>query len=86
MSILTVSSKGQVVLPAKLRARLGLGAGARLLVTEEAQGLRLSIVRPVIPTKVAALAGMVKARSKGKPRSLASFDPATLLDKRRTAK
>jgi len=29
-AIVTVSSKGQVVLPAELRSRLGLGAGRRL--------------------------------------------------------
>ena len=81
MSILTVSSKGQVVLPAKVRARLGLGAGARLELTEERDGLWLSVVRPVTRTRVAELAGMVKVPSKGKPRRLGAFDPAALLAK-----
>ena len=30
MAILTVSTKGQIVLPAALRRKLGLGAGASL--------------------------------------------------------
>jgi AbrB family looped-hinge helix DNA binding protein len=42
MPTVTVSSKGQVVLPAELRNRLGLAAGARLEISEEADGLRLT--------------------------------------------
>ena len=40
MSTLLVSSKGQIVLPAATRRRLGLGAGARLEVFEDADGVR----------------------------------------------
>ncbi|GAA0769222.1 AbrB/MazE/SpoVT family DNA-binding domain-containing protein [Ideonella azotifigens] len=40
-------SKGQVVLPADMRRRLGLNPGARLEVTEEADGLRLRVQRAV---------------------------------------
>jgi len=36
MSILTVSSKGQINLPAALRRRLGMGAGAKIEAIEEA--------------------------------------------------
>ena len=38
MSTLLVSSKGQIVLSAALRRRLGMGAGARLEVLEESDG------------------------------------------------
>ena len=79
MSTLIVSSKGQIVLPAELRRRLGMGAGARLEVLEEADGLKLRVVRPVAIADVAEMAGMVKAPSRGAPRSLDAFDPATLL-------
>jgi len=41
MATLTVSSKGQIVLPAGVRRRLGLGAGAKMEIVEEADGLRL---------------------------------------------
>jgi antitoxin PrlF len=47
MSTLLVSSKGQIVLPAATRRRLGLGAGARLEVVEETDGVRLCVVRAV---------------------------------------
>ena len=78
MSTLLVSSKGQIVLPAAMRRRLGLGAGARLEVLEEADGLKLRVVRPVQQTDLNRLAGMVKAPAQGVPRRLEDFDPATL--------
>ena len=47
MSILTVSSKGQIVLPAELRRRLGMGAGAKIEAIEEADGVKLRVLRPI---------------------------------------
>ncbi len=86
MSTLLVSSKGQIVLPAATRRRLGLGAGSRLEVTEEGDGLRLRIVRAVPAADVKELAGMVKAPSRGVPRRLEEFDPASTLARTRTGK
>ncbi|MDZ4812020.1 MAG: AbrB/MazE/SpoVT family DNA-binding domain-containing protein [Pseudomonadota bacterium] len=79
MSTLLVSSKGQIVLPAEMRRRLGLGAGARLEVLEEADGLKLRVVRSVKSANVSSLAGMIKAPTLNIPRKLENFDPATLL-------
>ena len=79
MSTLLVSSKGQIVLPAALRRRLGMGAGARIEVLEESDGLRLRVVRSVQAVDMTGLAGMVKAPARGVPRRLADFDPASLL-------
>jgi AbrB family looped-hinge helix DNA binding protein len=78
MNSLLVSSKGQIVLPAELRRRLGMGAGARLEVVEEADGIKLRLLRAVPASDVSRLAGMVKAPSRGVPRSLDDFDPAAL--------
>ena len=75
MSTLTVSSKGQIVLPAALRRRLGLGVGAQLEVLEEADGLR-RVLRPVAIPDLGQLAGMVKAPSLGATRRLEDFGPA----------
>jgi AbrB family looped-hinge helix DNA binding protein len=83
MSSVLVSAKGQVVLPADLRRRLGLNPGARLEVTEEPDGLRLRVQRAVPTAEVSELAGMVTAPSRGKPRSLSNFDPASLTAKAR---
>ena len=86
MSTLLVSSKGQIVLPAAMRRRLGLGAGARLEVLEEADGLKLRVVRSVRQADLSGLAGMVKVATRGVPRRLADFDPATLAARARPGK
>lgn len=78
MSTLVMSSKGQIVLPASTRRRLGLGAGSTLEVLEEGDGLRLRVVRAVAQTDVTDLAGLVKAPSRGVPRRLDDFDAASL--------
>jgi len=83
MSTLLVSSKGQIVLPAGLRRRLGMGAGARIEVLEESDGLKLRVVRPVATADLTGMAGMVKAPASGAPRRLEDFDPAALLARSR---
>ena len=86
MSTLVVSSKGQIVLPAALRRRLGMGAGARIEVLEEADGLKLRLVRSVATSEVTVLAGMVTATKRGAPRRLEDFDPASVLGRSRLHK
>ena len=83
MATITVSSKGQVVLPADIRRRLGLMAGSQMEIIEEPDGVRLVVSRPVKVTSIAACAGMVTAPSKGKARKLADFDPASVLNKKK---
>lgn len=83
MFTLLVSSKGQIVLPAELRRRLGMGAGARIEVLEESDGLKLRVVRAVATADVAGMAGMVKAPARGVARRLEDFDPASLLTRSR---
>lgn len=79
MPTLLVSTKGQIVLPAAMRRRQGMGAGARIEVLEESDGLRLRVLRPVAVADLSALAGILKAKSRGVPRRLEDFDPATML-------
>ena len=86
MSTLLVSSKGQIVLPAALRRRLGMGAGARIEVLEESDGLKLRVVRSVATADMTGMAGMVKAPARGVPRRLEDFDPASLLIRSRRSK
>jgi AbrB family looped-hinge helix DNA binding protein len=86
MATLLVSSKGQIVLPSALRRRLGMGAGARLEVLEEADGLKLRVARPVEIGDVAAMAGMVQAPTKGRKRQLDDFDAASMLRRTRDSK
>ena len=84
MSILLVSSKGQIVLPIALRRRLGMGAGARLEAVEEADGLKLRVLRPVQHVDVSSLAGMLKAPAQSLPRRLQDFDAAQVLARKRS--
>ncbi|MEO5733412.1 MAG: AbrB/MazE/SpoVT family DNA-binding domain-containing protein [Rubrivivax sp.] len=81
MPTLVVSTKGQIVLPATLRRRLGMGAGARLEVLEEPDGLKLRVLRPVATADVSELAGLVRAKPQGVARSLADFDAASTLSR-----
>ena len=86
MSTLLVSSKGQILLPAELRRRLGMGAGARLEVIEESDGLKLRVIRSVPAADLSAMAGIVKAPVRGVPRRLDDFDPASLVNRSRRAR
>ncbi len=86
MSTLLVSSKGQILLPAELRRRLGMGAGARLEVIEESDGLKLRVIRSVPEVDLSAMAGIVKAPVRGVPRRLDDFDPASLVTSSRRAR
>lgn len=79
MTTLLVSSKGQIVLPADIRRRLGLGPGTKLELVEEQGGLKLRVLKANPSTDLTALAGMIKAPVTGKARRLQDFDPATLL-------
>lgn len=81
MTTATVSSKGQVVLPADIRRRLGLLAGTQVEIIEQSDGVRLVVSHPVKATAIEACAGMITAPSKGKPRRLQDFDPAILASK-----
>ena len=86
MPTLLVSSKGQIVLPAALRRRLGMGAGARIEVLEESDGLKLRVLRPVSAGDITGMAGMVKPPARGVARRLEDFDPASLLTRPRRSK
>lgn len=68
MATLTVSSKGQIVLPAGIRRRLGLGAGAKIEIVEEAGELRLRVVSAVNQARVVVRhfrSGTGQARGEG---------------------
>ena len=60
-----------------------MGAGARIEVLEESDGLKLRVVRPVATAELTGLADLVKAPVRGVPRRLEHFDPASLLTRSR---
>ena len=73
-ALLTLSSKGQLVIPARLRQLLGLRPGDRLELTLETDGLRL---RPQVSAKhVSAQELIGSAGYQGPVMPLELLDPA----------
>ncbi|MRR11561.1 AbrB/MazE/SpoVT family DNA-binding domain-containing protein [bacterium] len=70
--VVTVSSKGQIVLPVELRRKYGLDAGSRLSVVDLAGALYLV---PVSKDPLTELAGMLKG--------VAGFSSEAFLEERR---
>ena len=84
MPIDNISPKGQLASPAKTKRQPGKGAGSKIESLEEADGLKLRVVRPAPEANFHQLAGMVKAPPRGRPRSLEDFHPASLLRRARS--
>jgi AbrB family looped-hinge helix DNA binding protein len=73
-ALLTLSSKGQLVIPARLRQLLGLRAGDRLTLSLEPDGLRLVPQAQGKTTSAHALVGCAGYR--GEPIPVERMDPA----------
>jgi AbrB family looped-hinge helix DNA binding protein len=56
-----VTPKGQVVIPARLRRRLGIRGGTRLFFREQGTGL---IVQPLTDAYIRSLRGSLKSKGK----------------------
>jgi AbrB family looped-hinge helix DNA binding protein len=55
--MVTVTSKGQLVIPAKLRKKYGIRKGTRVSVTEEGNHL---VLQPITPECLDRLRGILK--------------------------
>ena len=73
MQTVTVSDKGQVVIPVQIRRRLGIAQGCQLTFSLEGQVIRVEIKRRRVPTKAEDGFGMLVCKKPGK-RRLANFD------------
>lgn len=78
MSTVTVSDKGQVVIPAAIRHRLGIGPGTKLDFELEGNSIRVRPLPAIKPTQAADGYGMLRCDQPGE-RSLADFDVATAM-------
>ena len=83
MAAATLTAKGQIVIPAEIRARYGLRPGTQVEFVDEAGTLRLVVRRRVTASDPARGYGMVKVPSAGRPRRLSAFDAAHLLGRKR---
>lgn len=87
MPAATLTEKGQIVIPAEIRARYQLTPGTQLEFVHEDGTLRLIVRRRVAASDPAAGYGMIKVkprRGRKGVRRLSDFDPAALLGPRRT--
>ena len=85
MPAATLTAKGQIVIPAEIRARYELTPGTQVEFVDEGGAIRLVVRRRVQASDPAAGYGLVKVKSAGRVRRLSEFDPAlTLAMRRRT--
>lgn len=78
MLTVTVSDKGQVVIPVEIRRRLGITPGCQLDFSLEGQVIRAEVKRQVAPTKAEDGFGMLVCKRPGE-RRLADFDVAAAM-------
>lgn len=85
MPAATLTAKGQIVIPAEIRARYELTPGTQLEFVDEGGVIRLVIRRRVAASDPAAGYGLVKIPPprKGGRRLLSDFDPALTLARSR---
>jgi antitoxin PrlF len=77
MQSATVSDKGQVVIPAPLRQRLGIKPGSVLDFELDNAGLRIQLRHAATPSQLESGFGMLRAKpSGGKRGKLSAFDVA----------
>ena len=69
-----LSSKGQVVIPEKIRAAHGWGAGTEFVVEDRGDAIILRVARPFPPTRVEDVLGCTGY--KGPKRTLAEMQEA----------
>jgi len=84
MPVATLTEKGQIVIPAEIRARYELTPGTRVEFVDEGGTIRLLVRRRIAQSDPAAGYGLVKVKpSLGRPRRLSEFDPAATLKRPR---
>ena len=85
MPAATLTEKGQVVIPAEIRARYELTPGTQVEFVDEGGTIRLHVRRRVKPSDPAAGYGMIKVKPRPRgtePRRLSDFDAAAMLGRR----
>ena len=79
---LTVSNKGQVVIPSAIREALGISFGSTVEVTQVGNQVTIALKSPRPQSKIDEGFGMLKYS--GPPRLLADVDVAALMRKARS--
>jgi antitoxin PrlF len=79
MEQLTVSTKGQVVIPIDIRERLGITPGSRVSVVAEGNRVVISLQKQKKVTDVMAGYGMLKYKGPALKKSLLDVDVVDLM-------
>jgi AbrB family looped-hinge helix DNA binding protein len=82
----TLTEKGQIVIPAKIRARYGLTPGTQLEFVDDGTGIRLLVRRTVPRSDPEDGYGLIKVPPARRQRSLLAFDAAATLRRRRRSR
>jgi AbrB family looped-hinge helix DNA binding protein len=86
MPAATLTEKGQIVIPAEIRALYQLTPGTQVEFVDEGGAIRLVVRRRVARSDPEKGYGMIKVRprrGRKRTRRLSEFDPATTLASRR---
>ena len=79
MEMTTMSSKGQVVIPADIRDRIGLSSGTKLMILTDGDNL---LLKPVQTPKIEAFRALVeRSRRWAKEAGLRKSDVPKLINK-----
>ena len=85
MAAVTLSEKGQIVIPAEIRARYDLTPGTQVEFVDDGGGIRLLIRRRLTPSDPAAGYGLIKVERgpTSTTRKLSEFDAVSHAHKTR---
>ena len=83
MTTVTVSEKGQVVIPAAIRRNLGIKPGTELDFALEGDAIRVSLRHNIPAASIDDGYGMLRAKPARGQRKLEDFDPAEAMRKLR---
>lgn len=83
MATVTVSEKGQVVIPAAIRRGLGIKAGCELDFELEGSSIRVSLRHAVPEASITSGYGMLTAKPARGARKLQDFDAAEAMRRAR---
>ena len=76
MAAARLTEKGQIVIPAEIRTRYGLTPGTQVEFVDDGDAIRLVVRRRVAVSDPVNGYGLIKVKSRGKPRRLEEFDAA----------
>ena len=81
MAAVTLTEKGQIVIPAEIRVRYDLTPGTQVEFVDDGGTIRLLVRRRLPPSDPATGYGLIQVKrpATSSPKKLSDFDPASLV-------